>query len=291
MNRINSLQVITFLLFLFLAISTTYLLYDYKGYVELLSSKISVDGHIENPTEMIINIKVLLAITIFGWMSLTSSYNINSFLNLERLYKFSLIVVILLFIAFPLAKTKYVFLIHAEDGLLETITAISALLASIILFFSIDHHKGRVDVLVKVFLSGLFFVFGMEEISWGQRLFGWDASHEVFKENVQNETNFHNYFNTYFQVFYPLFNLTLCLSLIFFIKLRKISLIALSFLNLEKYFYLFPSKEFELYIQVFFILSVHSAFFGGELTEEIFAIFILTYAIHQLLLSKQRKCM
>ncbi len=51
-------------------------------------------------------------------------------------------------------------------------------------------EKAIAGLYVIVFL-GLFFLIG-EELSWGQRLFGWETS-ESFKEiNKQDETNLHN---------------------------------------------------------------------------------------------------
>jgi hypothetical protein len=41
-------------------------------------------------------------------------------------------------------------------------------------------------------LALLFFLGALEEVSWGQRLFGWKTPPELAQVNVQRETNLHN---------------------------------------------------------------------------------------------------
>ena len=48
-------------------------------------------------------------------------------------------------------------------------------------------------------LSLVLFVMGMEEISWGQRVFQWQTSTYFSKHNVQGETNLHNLNTQLFQ--------------------------------------------------------------------------------------------
>ena len=48
-------------------------------------------------------------------------------------------------------------------------------------------------------LSLVLFVMGMEEISWGQRVFQWQTSTYFSKHNVQGETNLHNLNKQLFQ--------------------------------------------------------------------------------------------
>ena len=44
----------------------------------------------------------------------------------------------------------------------------------------------------------------MEEVSWGQRLFGWQTPAALAEVNVQHETNLHNLFNQVFGSVYQL---------------------------------------------------------------------------------------
>lgn len=45
------------------------------------------------------------------------------------------------------------------------------------------------------------FLLLMEEISWGQHLFGWESP-EAFEKNIQNETNIHNFYTNRFEFAY-----------------------------------------------------------------------------------------
>jgi len=53
-----------------------------------------------------------------------------------------------------------------------------------------------------------FFVYGMEEISWGQDFFRWETP-EAFAGNLESQTNLHNYFNPYFMYGYVALSLVL----------------------------------------------------------------------------------
>jgi len=123
----------------------------------------------------------------------------------------------------------------------------------------------------------------MEEISWGQRIFGWETPVAWKKLNLQNETNIHNLFNPYLSIFYITFNLLLGVLLINSIKLR-IKIIHL--FKTEKYVHLIPYRESICYGVVFLILCFQGLFYSNELTEEIFSIFGLAYSINQLLIAK-----
>lgn len=75
-----------------------------------------------------------------------------------------------------------------EDRLFEWLTAISFLLASFT--FSILFFKSR-NLFYLVFAI-LFFVGCGEEISWGQRIIGFETPESLSKSNVQGEFNIHN---------------------------------------------------------------------------------------------------
>jgi len=85
-----------------------------------------------------------------------------------------------------------------EDGLVEQVGAFAFLLAAILFFYGFIRSRIKENAWFRrwswgYFFLGLlfFFAFG-EEISWGQRIFGW-ATPELLEEvNVQQETNLHN---------------------------------------------------------------------------------------------------
>lgn len=83
---------------------------------------------------------------------------------------------------------------HREDGPLEDMTAVCALAAAAILASVLPRLSRGARVLIGG-LAFAAFVFGMEEISWGQRIFGIAGPELVVAHNRQHETNFHNFFS------------------------------------------------------------------------------------------------
>ncbi len=83
----------------------------------------------------------------------------------------------------------------AEDGPVETATALFLLIASLVLgkhalALSAKGRRGAAGL--TLFYALLFFLAAGEEISWGQRIIGWESG-EFFQENNQQvETNVHN---------------------------------------------------------------------------------------------------
>lgn len=90
--------------------------------------------------------------------------------------------------------------ITAEDNWYENITAICFILASAMfayLYFTSskgnDFYFFKTKRNIFFLLLALLFFFGAgEEISWGQRIFGWSTPDAYGKINLQHETNIHN---------------------------------------------------------------------------------------------------
>lgn len=83
-----------------------------------------------------------------------------------------------------------------EDGLVEWLTFAVLIATSAFSFivsseFSRSGAEGRATK-VWLFLGFLFFLGAMEEISWGQRIFGIESPEWFLKHNRQLETNVHN---------------------------------------------------------------------------------------------------
>jgi hypothetical protein len=82
-----------------------------------------------------------------------------------------------------------------EDGFIEYTTAFTLLLCSILLSYRLiilRNTKNTKWMVFNIFLIvGLFFGFG-EEISWGQRIFSIESNDFFLRNNIQEETNFHN---------------------------------------------------------------------------------------------------
>ena len=101
---------------------------------------------------------------------------------------------------------------YMEDGLFESITAILMIIAALLLIpvvlrtrkESIAGGLSNYLQIAYLVLIVSFVLYAMEEISWGQRIFGWETPESISTRNLQNETNIHNFFNEYFLSAYRL---------------------------------------------------------------------------------------
>jgi hypothetical protein len=83
-----------------------------------------------------------------------------------------------------------------EDAIFESAGAAGVLLAAVFMFIVFLRArragKGRVYQASALVLTLIFFVGGMEEISWGQRIFGLETPQELKEINRQEELTAHN---------------------------------------------------------------------------------------------------
>ncbi|MEM6578765.1 MAG: hypothetical protein AAF678_09760 [Pseudomonadota bacterium] len=83
----------------------------------------------------------------------------------------------------------------AEDGIVEYATAIFLLVCSLVLASharSLFTSKRGLAAVCTVLYALLFFFAAGEEVSWGQRIFGWESGEFFVERNYQAETNIHN---------------------------------------------------------------------------------------------------
>ncbi|HEY3278729.1 MAG TPA: hypothetical protein VGJ94_19100 [Syntrophorhabdaceae bacterium] len=102
---------------------------------------------------------------------------------------------------------------YREDGILETLTAVLMLLNAIVLGISVikmkagneQATKGPRYVLACYWLLVLvFFLDAMEELSWGQRIFGWNTP-ALLTDSGFREINIHNFMDLdYYLYFCPI---------------------------------------------------------------------------------------
>ena len=113
-------------------------------------------------------------------------------------------------------ETKEMSPLYREDGFFETMTTVFLLAASIIMLVAVVKLLKSLKIRSKtckyalvlfVFLILAFFWAGMEEISWGQRIFGWETPEAIAELNMQEETNFHNFFNPIIPLMNDLFTI------------------------------------------------------------------------------------
>lgn len=119
--------------------------------------------------------------------------------TLQRIDIFILALIVLLLVLtvgiYLISPDYFVFRFAAEDGLVEYSTAIALFIGCLILIangFSLRRHGTKLAVGLTFFYA-LAFLFGAgEEISWGQRIFGWETSEAMKAINRQDETTIHN---------------------------------------------------------------------------------------------------
>ncbi len=172
-----------------------------------------------------------------------------------------------------------------EDGILEWMTAVNLLLACIFLLASIVVLYRRkvikinkhitLGIMVVLFLFCLFFL--LEEISYGQRIFGWETQ-GVFEHNYQKETNLHNFFNPLMD---DLANFagTLLFFLLLFGWLRRRQTQSRTFRIL------FPHPS--LFFMTASIFAITAAG-QSDVMEEIFSIILVIYALTVWLILQRR---
>lgn len=89
--------------------------------------------------------------------------------------------------------------INREDGWLENIATLVLAMAALLAVW-VGAQKGlsgRVRIWHGI-LAVLFFVMCGEELSWGQRVFGFETPQSLRGLNVQNELNLHNMYGHFF---------------------------------------------------------------------------------------------
>ncbi len=78
-----------------------------------------------------------------------------------------------------------------EDGVVEYASAFAWLLATLLCVRALGHAPRRARWLLAGWTALCFVCMG-EEVSWGQRIVGFDTPDAVFGQNTQQEVTFHN---------------------------------------------------------------------------------------------------
>jgi hypothetical protein len=118
-------------------------------------------------------------------------------------------------------------------------------------------------------IVGLVVLAG-EEISWGQRIFGWETPETIAAVNEQQETNLHNLYNRYFIEIYYVFTLILPFHA---------AAIVLPFCGRDtrRLSMFLPHPSLNV---LALMIAANSVFFWrGELTEELFSLYVVLYAL------------
>lgn len=94
-----------------------------------------------------------------------------------------------------LDKSAFEFIFAVEDGPIEYGTALLLAFAAIPLFAFANgfrKHSNLPKMTLMIVYGVIFLLAAGEEISWGQRIIGWETTEFFTANNFQNETNLHN---------------------------------------------------------------------------------------------------
>lgn len=115
------------------------------------------------------------------------------------------------------SRTVYLVLFWKDRGIFDLFVPLAMIISAVLLGLVIrrmwqgKHFTQKTRWLFTALYGGMmlaFFVYGMEEISWGQDFFRWETP-EAFAGNLESQTNIHNYFNPYFVYGYVALSLVL----------------------------------------------------------------------------------
>lgn len=160
--------------------------------------------------------------------------------------------------------------VYAEDGLFETATAVVLFICAVVLLigvgrsWNIDRRLGA----TVAFMAVVCFLLLMEELSWGQRIFGFETPDRIEEINAQQEINLHNMFVGYNQLIRLAIALAIATVLIGRARWEK----WLAPFGLDR---LLPPPE-AIYFTIFLIYA-HTY---DELFEEVVGLFLLVYVLN-----------
>ena len=116
--------------------------------------------------------------------------------RMDALILGAIFAVLIVTVGVYLTDKQYFALVYAaEDGIVEYATAVFLLICSLVLAAharSLIRGRRGLAAACTLLYALLFFFAAGEEVSWGQRIFGWESSEFFVERNYQAETNIHN---------------------------------------------------------------------------------------------------
>jgi len=266
----------------FVALSCAFV-FAYDTFIGFLESKLTSNGTFSNPSAVVITIYLLLISVGLSLILLKGAlvYAINkpSFASMQAHIKTYYLVTITTFLGCFILKPIEV--VYGEDGILENITVLLSFGASFIFLFLATRYKNILKRLVLFAMFTVFFLFAMEEISWGQRIIGWETTAYMREKNVQQENNLHNLFNEYFPILYII--VTGVMSAVFFYRSQLLKWFQGNFF-FKAFVGLIPAADFFYagYFYLFLLLYTLTLDRGGETLEIILSLTVFFYAYNLL---------
>jgi hypothetical protein len=247
------------------------ILFSYHQQIVNFFEQFALDGDIASPSLFVLKISL---ICIFTPLFIFFFPRWVGFFQKEKWIPNKLEVVFLMLIlslhGMSILLPKVLFPWVGENSVGEILTFIFSFAAAILtLRIAIKRVVISQKICFFVF-SACFLLFALEEISYGQHLFNWEAP-KFFANNFQNETNLHNFYNHIFPQIYFIFCLiiTVILSMIDIVQAR-----------MPKFFNQISYVSNPSFMTFFFIaLAIGSSLNGGELVEQSLSIMMIAFAI------------
>lgn len=214
MQRVNSLfereklavVILSFLLFVLLLgiiyLFSTYTQTDYLIRPRLLVATELIRTYMDRLAPLVLwatalSLQTLIALTILGYGTKKHYYKVVRILSITI---FPLLLVVIWFTI--QVDDDYYYFINKEDQLVEWFTFAFLMIAGLLsLQKSFMARKAGSRYFWFYVLFGIAcLVFGMEEISWGQRIFAIESSDFFMANSDQQEINVHNVVNLWFDV-------------------------------------------------------------------------------------------
>lgn len=205
--------------------------------------------------------------------------------NLLVFHVFPIFVVFFPFLWFAAVRSDK--LLRGEAGIVENATVLFLFIAIGVCISSIiSANRLGLQGLLKSWLIILILgsaYFALEEISYGQHLFGWGTAESWKALNDQDETNLHNVHAIFDQVPRALLSLGILIGGVVFPLYRRIRGMRLR--PEERFYWLWPTLDCVtigiLVILIRPVMSLVDVEFvtTGELKENLFALFILLYCV------------
>ena len=261
---------------------TIYAYIDFNNFIYLLEKTLTRDGNIE--AEFMAFFKILIS-PLYLFIVLILFYNLFIYFPSIPINYLCLYLIIFTSHLYLHLNQDYFFdQPWSEDGFMEWATFYLSIIAVFLFFIS-----GIFGDKIAFFLGLIWFLFAMEEISWGQRIFDMKSPQFVEQYNYQQETNIHNFINPLIKYLYLPFFLLLSSIFTYFRRVKKLS----EFYKLENVVFLLNvSDKYRLPVILLLCTLISPRFFNlDEFLEQHFALygFILSFLLFIELLKLKKK--
>ena len=245
------------------------------GAVSLLERTVTADGHIQNRNYAVFLVgEVLLALALIGpvvlerWRSALADLSRGHWWT-ER-SEVLLVLALVLIHAIGIVQYDLSHDIYQEDALLENLSVLLAICAAVLLLIG-RPGTDRPSQLFASLVAIVAVLFAGEEISWGQRIFGFESTGVFAEANYQGETNIHNFFNPTLVLIFMMLDFA---AAIWLLNARAATRWMVTRVGCADIQPLVNPRNHLILATVMFGVGLHCAIYGSELSEELLAVML-----------------